>query len=36
VTLDPEDLEWLRDHYREDFELWDAVNAQPEIFKKVI
>lgn len=36
VTLDPEDLEWLRDQYREDFELWDAVNSQPELFKKVI
>lgn len=36
VTLDSDDLEWLRDHYREDFELWDAVNAQPELFLKVL
>ena len=36
VTLDSDDLEWLRDHYREDFELWDAVNTRPEIFKKVL
>jgi hypothetical protein len=30
------DLTWVREHYRADFELWDAVNEHPELFKKVI
>ncbi len=34
--LDPEDLEWIQDHYRDDFDLWDAVNTNPELFKRVI
>ena len=35
-SLDAEDLEWVREHYKEDFELWDALTNRPELFKKVI
>jgi hypothetical protein len=35
-TLDGDDLTWIREYYRADFELWDAVNEHPELFKKVI
>ena len=34
--LDHEDLNWIRDYYKSDFELWDSVNNHPELFKKVI
>ena len=36
VALDAEDLAWIRDYYRADFELWDLVNQSPERFKHVI
>ena len=35
-TLDEIDLAWIHEYFRADFELWDAVNEHPELFKKVI
>jgi hypothetical protein len=36
AVLDEEDILWLREHFREDFELWDAANETPERFKYVL
>lgn len=35
-TLDEYDLLWVREYYKDDFELWDHVNNSPELFKNVI
>jgi len=35
VTLDDKVMEWIRDFYKSDFELWDAVHKNPEKFKAV-
>jgi hypothetical protein len=35
-VLDEDDIKWIRDYYKKDFELWDSVNNHPELFKKVI
>jgi hypothetical protein len=36
AVLDEEDIVWLREHFREDFELWNAVHENPERFKYVL
>lgn len=36
AVLDEEDIVWLREHFREDFELWNAANETPERFKYVL
>jgi hypothetical protein len=36
VKLDEEDRKFIREKYREDYELWEILNRQPEKFKKVL
>jgi hypothetical protein len=36
VDLSGPDLEWFLDYFKEDLELWDAVNTEPHLFKHVI
>lgn len=36
VTMDEEDIEWLKTHFKDDFELWDWAHNSPDKFKKVI
>ncbi len=36
IHLDEEDLLWIREHFKEDFDLWEKANNQPEIFRYVI
>lgn len=36
AVLDEEDIVWLREHFREDFELWNAVDETPARFKYVL
>jgi len=35
VVLDENDLTWLREHFKEDFKLWDNLHNHPEMFLKV-
>ena len=35
VELDEEDDEWLRVHFKDDFELWENAFLNPELFQKV-
>lgn len=35
VKLDDKDIEWIRYMYKKDFNLWEKLNKQPELFKKV-
>jgi hypothetical protein len=36
VVLDNEDFEWLQQHFKDDFELWENAFMNPGLFKKVI
>jgi hypothetical protein len=36
VILEEEDLVWIREHFKEDFDLWDKLHSQQECFLKVI
>lgn len=36
VRMDEEDILWLREHFKEDFELWETAFKSPEKFKKVL
>jgi hypothetical protein len=36
IILDEEDLHFIYNRYHDDFVLWDKLNQQPEMFKKVI
>jgi hypothetical protein len=36
VVLDSDDYDWLHEHFKEDFELWENAFLCPELFKKVI
>jgi hypothetical protein len=36
VILDEEDLNWIREHFKEDFDLWNKLHNQPELFLRVI
>jgi hypothetical protein len=36
VILDEEDLKWLKEQFKEDYDLWNKANTQPELFKKVL
>jgi len=35
-TLDKDDLVWVKEYYKDDFELWNSVSNHPELFKVVI
>lgn len=36
VELDEEDMKWLKEVFKDDFEMWDAVHHEPSRFKHVI
>ena len=36
VKLDNQDIEWINTKYKQDFELWNKIHIQPELFRKVI
>lgn len=36
IILDEEDSIWIREHFKEDFDLWDKANNNPDLFKCVI
>jgi hypothetical protein len=36
VVLDSEDIIWLNEHFKDDFELWNAAHETPERFKYVL
>jgi hypothetical protein len=36
VELDENDIIWLKEQFKEDFEMWDSVNNNPLLFKHVI
>ena len=36
VILEKDDLLWIREHFKEDFDLWDKLHFQQECFLKVI
>ena len=35
VVIDEEDLIWLKNYFKSDYELWEAAHNTPELFKKV-
>jgi hypothetical protein len=35
IVLEPEDLEWIKNHYATDFELWRLLHECPEKFRAV-
>lgn len=36
IILDEEDSNWIREHFKEDFDLWNKANKFPELFRHVI
>ena len=36
VNLDKQDIEWIKKHYKGDFELWDKLHNKPELFRHII
>lgn len=36
IDLDENDIQWIKQQYKDDFELWEQINANPEKFKMVI
>lgn len=36
ITLDEEDLKYIKTVYKYDFELWDNINNNPALFKRVV
>jgi hypothetical protein len=36
VFLDDEDINWVYTYYEKDFILWNKINKNPSLFKKVI
>ena len=36
LNIDDRDMEWIRHIYKNDFDLWNKLNNQPELFKKVL
>jgi len=36
VVLNTSQIEWIKEYYKEDFDIWGLVNTQPELFKYVI
>ena len=35
-NLDDSDIEWVKSHYKDDFELWKKINDHPDEFKMVL
>ena len=36
VVLDDEDIQFIKERYKDDFELWENALNHPEMFKKVL
>ena len=36
IKLDEEDIKYIRNVYSYDFELWDNINNNPTLFKRVV
>ena len=36
IKLDDEDINYIKSVYKYDFELWDNINNNPALFKRVV
>lgn len=36
AKLDSEDIKWISNNYKADFDLWDNLQKRPELFRKII